>query len=339
MQTYYRPLCRTDPRRPADALTLAGGWCWFDRVERLRRGAPPEVIPAADLPEDWRARLTAPRAAVAGLAMNRPRVMGILNVTPDSFSDGGAHFADGAGLAHACAMAQAGADILDVGGESTRPGARDVPLDEEIRRTAPVIEALRREGVTLPVSIDTRKVAVAEAARAAGAGILNDVAALGYDPALGAWAAQAGVPVCLMHAQGDPATMQDYPRYGDVLLDVYDFLAERVAMAEAAGIDRARLIVDPGIGFGKTVAHNLALLRGIALFHGLGCPVLLGASRKRFIGAISGAPAGAARTPGSVAVALGALGQGVQILRVHDVAETVQAVQLWRAVELDEGGE
>lgn len=339
MQSYYRPLCRLDTCRPENALTLAGGWCWFDQVERLRRDSPPQVIPAADLPEDWRARLTAPRTPVAGLAMDLPRVMGILNVTPDSFSDGGAHFSGDAALGHASAMAAAGADILDVGGESTRPGAQDVPVDEEIRRTAPVIAALRAAGLGLPVSIDTRKAAVAEAARAAGADILNDVAALSFDPALAGWAAQARVPVCVMHAQGDPATMQDDPRYDDVLLDVYDFLSDRLAEAVRAGIDRSRLIVDPGIGFGKTEVHNLSLLRGMALFHGLGCPILLGASRKRFVGAIGGAPAGPGRTAGSLAVALGALGQGVQILRVHDVAETVQALRLWRAVELGHTGE
>jgi dihydropteroate synthase len=337
MRDYFRPVLQTDAARPAGALTLAGGWCWFDRVEVLRRGRPPELIAAADLPGEVRARLTVPRPPLAGLALDRPKVMGILNVTPDSFSDGGEHFEFGAALAHARAMAQTGADILDVGGESTRPGAADVSAEEEVARTAPVIAALRAEGVALPVSIDTRKARVARAAFAAGAEMLNDVAALTHDAALAPLAAQAGVPVCLMHAQGAPATMQDDPRYDDVLLDVCDFLAERVAAAEAAGIDRARLIVDPGIGFGKTVVHNLALVRGIALFHGLGCPILLGASRKRFIGAIGGAPGGAARMPGSLAVALSAVAQGVQILRVHDVAETIQALRLWKAVALNEG--
>ena len=332
MQTYFRPLPQFDPVRPVDAVPLAGGWCWFDRVEVLRRGRAPELIAAHELPGDVRARLSAPRPPLAGLTLERPRIMGILNATPDSFSDGGAHYGQTRAIDHARAIAQAGADILDIGGESTRPGAADVSLDEEIARTAPVISAARAEGLSLPVSIDTRKAAVADAAFAAGADILNDVAALGFDPDLAALAARTGVPVCLMHAQGAPATMQDDPRYEDVLLDVYDFLSERVAAAEAAGIERARLIVDPGIGFGKTVAHNLALLRGLSLFHALGCPLLLGASRKSFIGALTGAEGGAARAPGSIAVALAAVAQGVQILRVHDVAETVQALTLWSAV-------
>ncbi|TCO72852.1 dihydropteroate synthase [Rhodovulum euryhalinum] len=327
MQRYFRPIVQTDAARPADALPLAGGWAWFAMAEELRRDAPPRLVPAGTLPEPVRVALTAPRPAIAGLTMDQPRLMGILNVTPDSFSDGGRFETPDAALAHGRAMAEA-ADILDIGGESTRPGSRAVSTDEEIARTAPVIGALRAAGVTCPISIDTRKAAVAEAALAAGACMVNDVAALAFDPALAGVAATAGVPVCLMHAQGDPATMQDDPRYDDVLLDVYDILASRVAAAEAAGIPRARIVVDPGIGFGKTVAHNLALIRGLGLFHGLGCPILLGASRKRFIGALGRAETADARGPGSLAVALAGIAQGVQILRVHDVAETRQALRL-----------
>ncbi|MCO8146235.1 dihydropteroate synthase [Rhodovulum tesquicola] len=324
---YYRPLVQTDAARPVDALPLAGGWAWFTLAEEFGRDAPPRLLRAADLPEEVRAKLTAPRPALAGLSLDRPRIMGILNVTPDSFSDGG-RFADPqAALAHGRALA-AGADILDIGGESTRPGSAAVPEADEIARTAPVIAALRAAGVATPISIDTRKATVARAALAAGADMLNDVAALGFDPALAGVVAGAGVPVCLMHAQGDPATMQDDPRYDDVLLDVYDFLAARIAAAEEAGIPRARIVVDPGIGFGKTVAHNLALIRGLSLFHGLGCPILLGASRKRFIGALGGAERADRRGPGSLAVALAGIAQGVQILRVHDVAETRQAMRL-----------
>jgi dihydropteroate synthase len=210
-----------------------------------------------------------------------------------------------------------------------------VPEADEIARTAPVIGALRDAGV--PISIDTRKAGVAQAALAAGAAMVNDVSAFGHDPAMAGTVARAGVPVVLMHAQGDPATMQADPRYGDVLLDVFDHLAARVAAAEAAGVDRARIVVDPGIGFGKTVAHNLALLRRLSLFHALGLPVLLGASRKRFIGSIGGAADTDDRLPGSLAVALAGAAQGVQILRVHDVGETRQALALWRAVTLGDG--
>ncbi|MBK5933904.1 dihydropteroate synthase [Rhodovulum imhoffii] len=333
---YYRPIVRPHGPRPEEALTLAGGWCWFSEVEEIARGGPRRLVPAASLPEDVRAVLTAPRAPVAGVSMARPVVMGIVNVTPDSFSDGGLFDCPEAAVSHARALCAAGADILDIGGESTRPGAADVPEDEEIARTAPVIADLRAQGVRVPISVDTRKAAVGRAALAAGADFLNDVAAFSYDAGMAALAAHADVPVCLMHAQGAPATMQESPRYDDVVLDVYDFLATRVADAEAAGIDRARIVVDPGIGFGKTLAHNLALLRGLSLFHALGCPVLLGASRKRFIGALADLPQARERMPGSVAVALAGVAQGVQILRVHDVGETRQALTVTQAIWKDE---
>ncbi|MFN3992761.1 MAG: dihydropteroate synthase [Tabrizicola flagellatus] len=331
---YFRPIAMTDPARPAGAFALAGGWCWFDRVELLSRAAQGRVIPAAQVPAPVLHRLTAPRPAFAGLTLDRPRLMGILNVTPDSFSDGGRFLAPEAALAQAQAMA-AGAEIIDVGGESTRPGAAEVPVEEEIARTAPVIRALRDGGLSAPISIDTRKAPVAEAALAAGATIVNDVSAFDFDPALGPLVARSEAPVVLMHAQGVPATMQDNPLYGDVLLDVYDALAQRLARAEALGIDRTRIVLDPGIGFGKTQAHNLALIRGLSLFHGLGCAILLGTSRKRFIGAIGRAEAPETRAPGSIATALAGVAQGVQVLRVHDVAETRQALRLWQALNTD----
>ena len=333
MTYYYRPVPQTGPHRPEGALTLAGGWVWFDTLEVLSRDAPARLIPASELPEAARARLCAPRPAIAGLAVAAPRLMGILNVTPDSFSDGGTHFAPDAALAHARAMAGAGADIIDVGGESTRPGASEIAAEQEQRRTAPVIAAMRAAGLDLPISIDTRKRSVARAAAAAGADLVNDVSGFTFDAGLAGYCAEAGLPVCVMHAQGDPQTMQQNPRYDDVLLDVYDFLAGRVAALEAAGIARARIMVDPGIGFGKTQAHNLALLARLSLFHGLGCAVLLGASRKRFIGDIGAAAPGAARVHGSIAVALAGVAQGVQVLRVHDVGETRSALNLWQAVQ------
>lgn len=328
---YYRPIAMTDPARSSDALDLAGGWCWFDRVEVLARSGPQGLIAAADLPEDTRARLCAPRPAFLGLPQDRPLIMGILNVTPDSFSDGGRFAEPDLALGHARAMAAAGADILDIGGESTRPGAADVTVQQEISRTAPIITSLRNDGFALPISIDTRKSAVADAALKAGAEMVNDVSAFGYDAGLAAVVRAHNVPVCLMHAQGAPATMQLDPRYGDVLLDIYDFLAAKVDAAEAAGIARDRVIVDPGIGFGKTVAHNLALIRGLSLFHGLGCRILLGASRKRFIGTLSGTDAADQRGPGSLAVTLAGAAQGVQLHRVHDTSETRQALRLWQA--------
>ncbi|MGS4944652.1 dihydropteroate synthase [Meridianimarinicoccus sp. RP-17] len=325
-----RPVVQTGPR-PDDAVPLAGGWAWFTGVDLVRRDGPPIRLGPGDLTEAERLRLTAPRAPLPGVVPDRPALMGILNVTPDSFSDGGLFHDGDAARAQGRALVQAGADIVDIGGESTRPGSDPVPEAEERARILPVIAALHGAGIG-PISVDTRKAAVAGPALDAGAAIVNDVSALGFDPALAPLVAARGVPVCLMHAQGDPKTMQDAPSYTDVTLDVFDWLAGRIALAAAAGIPRERIIVDPGIGFGKTVAHNLQLLRDIAVFHALGCPVLLGASRKRFIGVIGGGETPPDRVHGSVAVALHAVAQGVNILRVHDVAETRQALNLQMAL-------
>jgi dihydropteroate synthase len=267
---------------------------------------------------------------LCGLSLDRPRIMGILNVTPDSFSDGGDVTTVKAALARVRAMAAA--DILDIGGESTRPGAETITDAEEIRRVVPVIRAVRNAGITTPISVDTRKSAVADAALAAGADMVNDVSAFRHDPALADLVAERGVPVCLMHSLGDPATMHLNPTYTDVVAEVVAHLAARVAFATARGVARDRLIVDPGIGFAKTLQHNLDLLRALLRLHDLGLPVLLGASRKKFIGTICGADLAKDRMPGSIAVALHGVAMGVQILRVHDVAETAQALALWQAV-------
>ncbi|WP_417279429.1 dihydropteroate synthase [Celeribacter sp.] len=328
---YDRPLPSCDPARPEGALTLAGGWCWFTHVERLRRDAPPEILRVSALSEEARTRLTAARAPMAGLDLSAPSVMSILNVTPDSFSDGGKFDRPEAALAEVQEMIAAGVEIIDIGGESTRPGADYVAVEQEIQRTAPVISAIR-EISSVPISIDTRKAPVAQAALKAGASLVNDVYAFTHDPDLARVSAETGAPVCLMHAQGDPEVMQDDPQYDNVLLDVYDFLEGRIKLAEAAGISRAQILVDPGIGFGKTVEHNLALLERISLFHALGCGILLGVSRKGFIGKIGKAPVAQDRAPGTLAVTMAALGQGVQIHRVHDFKEAKQALALWQAV-------
>jgi dihydropteroate synthase len=298
----------------------------FAEVEILSRDAPPRVVLADGLPDVVLAPLVTPRAPIAGLPQDRTAIMGILNVTPDSFSDGGRHADPGIAIAAARAMAAAGADIIDIGAESTRPRATPVDTETESARLAPVLAGLA--GITW--SIDTRKAAIMAQALDAGAVLVNDVSALGHDAAALALVAARGCPVVLMHAQGDPQTMQDAPRYDDVLLDVFDWLSARIAVCVAAGIDRSRIIVDPGIGFGKGLAHNLALLRGLALFHGLGVPVLLGASRKALIGRLAGEVAPGDRLPGSLALALHAAAQGVQVVRVHDVAETAQALAVWR---------
>ena len=264
------------------------------------------------------------------LRLDRPRVMGIVNVTPDSFSDGGAHFDAGAAIAHGLALAAEGADILDVGGESTRPGAQAVAVEEELRRTIPVVEALSRQ-LAIPVGIDTSKPEVMRAAVAAGAGMINDVFALRREGALDA-AAALGVPVVLMHMQGEPRGMQANPEYDDVVGEVHRFLAERVFAAEMAGIPRTRIVVDPGFGFGKTREHNLQLLAQLQRFTELGVPVLAGLSRKRTIGELTGRDDPRARVHGSVAAHLLAAQRGAMLLRVHDIAATVDALKVWQAV-------
>lgn len=264
------------------------------------------------------------------LRLDRPRVMGIVNVTPDSFSDGGRHATVDAAVAHALRLAEEGADVLDVGGESTRPGAEDVPLEEELRRVIPVIERLARE-TALPISVDTSKPEVMRAAVDAGAGMINDVYALRRDGALDI-AAACGVPVVLMHMQGEPRTMQEAPQYEDVVAEVHRFLAERIFAAEMAGIPKKRIVIDPGFGFGKTREHNLALLAQLARFGELGVPVLAGLSRKRTIGELTGRTTPAERVHGSVAAALIAAQRGARLLRVHDVAATVDALKVWDAV-------
>ncbi|MDO5633101.1 MAG: dihydropteroate synthase [Paracoccus sp. (in: a-proteobacteria)] len=320
MSVYYRPI--PDPDTAPSRWRLAGGWTGFSWFERLARGAAPVVTDEA--PEQVITALTALRAPVLGLSMDAPRIMGIVNATPDSFSDGGSYNP----AAQARALLVQGADMLDIGGESTRPGAAEVPAADEIARIIPAIAALNGT----PISVDTRKATVAAAALDAGAGMVNDVSGFDFDPALPALVAERRVPVCLMHAQGLPDTMQDDPRYDDVLLDVYDALAARIARAQDAGIPRDHIVIDPGIGFGKTQAHNLAILRRISLYHGLGCPILLGVSRKRFIGAIGGAEQPADRAPGTLAITLAAVAQGVQLHRVHDVGAIRQGLALWRAV-------
>jgi dihydropteroate synthase len=275
--------------------------------------------------------LVEPRADYAGLSMDRPRIMGIVNVTPDSFSDGGSFANVQAAIDHGLRLVEEGADILDIGGESTRPGSDAVALDEELRRVLPVLEGLRAR-TSAKISVDTRKADVMRRAAASGADILNDVSALTHDPEALAAAAESGKPIMLMHAQGDPKTMNDNPRYRDVVLDVFDFLAERIAACEAAGIGRENIVVDPGIGFGKHLHHNVAVLQAMSLYHGLGVPVLLVSSRKKLIGQLCNVDDPKKRVPGSIAAALSSVAQGVQILRVHDVADTVQAVRLWQAV-------
>jgi len=270
------------------------------------------------------------------LDLSRPRVMGVLNITPDSFSDGGLTQTVGVALYRAEAMVAAGAAVIDVGGESTRPGAALVDAQEEIRRVAPVIEAIASR-FPLPVSVDTSKPQVMRAAADAGAGLINDVRALRLPGAIEA-AASLGLPVCLMHMKGEPPTMQQAPVYADVVAEVIGFLRSRVGACEAAGIPRERLLLDPGFGFGKTLTHNLALLAGLGDLVALGLPVLVGLSRKSMIGAITGRPV-EERMAGSLAAAVLAAERGAVLVRAHDVAETVDALAVLMALRTWEGGD
>ncbi len=267
----------------------------------------------------------------AGLALARPLIMGVINVTPDSFSDGGETADAAAAIARGRAMIDAGADILDIGGESTRPGAEPLGIEEEEGRVLPVIEGLAGAGAVL--SVDTRHAPIMEAATAAGAAIINDVTALTGDPGSLDVAARTGASVILMHMRGEPRTMQADPHYDDAAREVIAYLEDRVAAAQAAGIPRERIAVDPGIGFGKTVDHNLDIVNRLSLYRDLGCPLVVGLSRKSFIGALSRGEPPQDRMPGSIAAALAAVSRGAHILRVHDVAETRQALDVWTAID------
>jgi dihydropteroate synthase len=340
---YLRPTGFVDAPFGLDekVARLAGGLLWFSMVEIISPdGAelvPVEGIEARLGPAEqavW-TNLISPRAPLTlgerVIRLDQPQAVGIVNVTPDSFSDGGAYEETQAAIAAGHGMTSAGAAVIDVGGESTRPGAKPVWEGDEIARVEPVIRALAASGAA--VSVDTRKAAVMEAALAAGAGLVNDVSGLTWDPRAMEVVAAADCPVVLMHHKGDPETMQDDPRYDrPVLLEVYDWLAGRIDAAVAAGIARGRIIVDPGFGFGKSVQHNLQLMNGLAMLHGLGCAVMLGASRKRTIGALSNEAPADQRLAGSLALALKGAGQGAQLLRVHDVPETLQALRVWRGL-------
>ena len=272
--------------------------------------------------------ITRPRGSFGGVVLSRCAVMGIVNVTPDSFSDGGLYDESQTATEHGLMLAEQGADILDIGGESTRPGSQEVMLDDERQRIMPVIASLAKNHV---VSVDTRKAALMYEAAEVGAKIINDVSALGFDAASADVVSKTQLPVILMHAQGEPRTMQLAPKYNDVALDVYDWLGLRIEMAIAAGIPKSRICIDPGIGFGKTIQHNLDLLRQLSLFHGLGVGLLVGLSRKNMVGVLTGEKVAVKRAAGSVGGALQAAMMGAHILRVHDVKEMVDALAVFNA--------
>jgi dihydropteroate synthase len=359
LRLYIRPIVLVESGQAlgGDAVRLAGGMAFASHFALImREGAkvtqrlvvtPSTMAKAlADLPEalrgdgetQWAALrkihvpLTLPvKGGHRTIRMDSPQIMGILNITPDSFSDAGS-FMDKPEVAHehAAMMLEAGAAIIDVGGESTRPGAAAVWEGDEIKRVVPAVEKLSAMGAA--ISLDTRRLAVMEAGLAAGGQIINDVSALRHDPRALDFVARSGVPVCLMHAPGDDLDLHKAEGYADVVLDVFDWLRERRDVAIAAGIAQERILLDPGIGFGKSLADNLALINALPLFHALGCPLLVGASRKRMIGALSAEAPAHKRLGGSIALAVAMMEAGVQIIRVHDVAETVQAMHVWRGM-------
>ena len=338
MPTWIRPVVGV-----GDAgAVLAGGWIraqQFDVVTRdedgqhlITRMSEDAIIDHADDRNKAAAvleNLYKPRADFAGLEMAKPHLMGVINTTPDSFSDGGAHLAPATATASGMSMWQAGASVIDIGGESTRPGAAPITRNQELARVLPPITGLARQNIRL--SIDTRHAEVMTRACAAGAAIINDVEALRRDGALDA-AAASGAPVIIMHMQGQPETMQDEPHYEFAPVDIYQFLEERIDAAVAAGIAKSHIAVDPGFGFGKTVAHNLQILNWLSLFHGLGVPILFGASRKSTIAKLSKDEPADQRLAGSLALAMAAYRQGAQLLRVHDVGETAQALAVEQAL-------
>ncbi len=337
-ETYFRPLglCYGSDAEQLVAQCRAGrlggsaaiGFTLVERITRDGKSVSREIVPYTDAFQ----AIEAARGEFAGVALDTPKIMGIVNVTPDSFSDGGQHGTAETGALHGMALAAQGAQILDIGGESTRPGSDAVSVEEELSRVIPAVKRLSDAGHV--VSVDTRKPFVMREAVKAGAAIINDVSALQHDPESLRAVAELRVPVVLMHAQGDPRTMQLNPHYDDVALDVYDQLEQRILACVQAGIPRSRIAIDPGIGFGKTFRHNVEILNQITLFHGLGVVVLVGLSRKGFVGALTGEKNAGNRVHGSVGGAVQAALNGVHVLRVHDVKATVEALAVaWAAMD------
>ena len=335
MTSYFRPIVRTGSPRSKNSIFLAETNYWVSEAEEIKFGKKTKLVSINDVPDWWKKRWLKKRSDILGMEFGFPKLMGILNVTPDSFSDGGNHVELDAALNQAKFMEENGVDIIDIGGESTRPGALTVPISEEIRRIEPVINGISARS-KIPISVDTRKADVASAARKAGASMVNDVSGFTFDPDLLPYCSKYKLPVCVMHMKGSPENMQNNPKYENILIEVFDFLENQIGKLVEAGISRDQIIADVGIGFGKNIEHNLTLIKNISLFHGLGVPLLLGVSRKSIISNVAKVEKPSDRVHGSISLALSALGQGVQVFRVHDVAETRQAFDLWVAVNFGE---
>ena len=335
MTSYFRPIIRTGSPRSEKSIFLAKTNYWISEAEEIKFGKKTKLVSINDVPDWWKKRWLKKRSDILGMEFGFPKLMGILNVTPDSFSDGGNHVELDAALNQAKFMEENGVDIIDIGGESTRPGALTIPISEEIKRIEPVISGISSRS-KIPISVDTRKADVASAARKAGASMVNDVSGFTFDPDLLPYCSKYKLPVCVMHMKGSPENMQNNPKYENILIEVFDFLENQIGKLVEAGISRDQIIADVGIGFGKNIGHNLALIKNISLFHGLGVPLLLGVSRKSIISNVAKVEKPSDRVHGSISLAISALGQGVQVFRVHDVAETRQAFDLWAAVNFGE---
>lgn len=332
MTIYYRPIIQTENSKPDCFFYLGNQRLWFDKVEIIERGKLPVVVCAQKIPTKELKNITGVRNSSYLGSFKKPFVMGILNITPDSFSDGGKSFGTSRAYNNAENMIAHGADIIDIGGESTRPGAKTISEDIELRRVEPVVKAIKSKYPRCKISVDTRKAKVMARVLDLGVDIINDVSSMTFDEKSVGTVAIKNAQICLMHGGLNPENMQEHICYSDVLLDVYDYLKQRIDFAIAGGINKERIIIDPGIGFGKTIEQNVLLIRKASIFHSLGCPILYGVSRKSFIGQIGGAPKATDRFPGSIAVAIELIRQGVQFIRVHDVLETRQALDLWSAI-------
>ncbi len=331
MQYFFPELLRTiSGLKPS--FFLGGTKVGFDSFKIVERGKKSETIPAREAPKEILEAFIRPRPSVLGLDFSKVNIMGVLNVTPDSFYDGKEDFKEVDFVKKGLDLINGGLDILDVGGESTRPGAKEIPVHLEKQRVSNVIRDIKKTFPKIIISIDTRKSEVAKAALKAGASIINDVSGLTFDSEILSIASEFESVICIMHSKGLPENMQNQPSYENILLDIYDFLEEKLNLAKKAGISEKRIIVDPGIGFGKSLSHNKVLIKNLSLFHGLGCPVMVGLSRKSFIGEIVGELEPSKRLGGSLAALLTTVSRGAHLVRVHDVNETKQAIEVWNAL-------
>ncbi len=311
---------------------LGGTKVRFDSFKIVQRGKPSEIIPATEAPKEVLEAFIKRRSSALGLDFNKINIMGVLNVTPDSFYDGKENFEDSDFIKKGLDLINSGLDIIDVGGESTRPGAKELSVHAEKKRVSEVIRIIKKTFPKIIISIDTRKSEVAKAALKAGASIINDVSGLTFDRKILSVAAEFGAGICIMHSKGLPENMQNQPSYENVLLDIYDFFEEKLNQVSKAGISEERIIIDPGIGFGKSLSHNKTLIKSLSFFHGLGFPVMVGLSRKSFIGEIVKELDPAKRLGGSLAALLTAISRGAHLVRVHDVSESKQAIEVWNSL-------